>query len=116
MNANRLKILQMLAAGQITTDEAERLIAALEKEQPGSTAGETTESRPAAAPKYLRVVVDDHPNKVNIRVPMQWLRAGVRLVNLIPPPARARVNEALRRDGVPFDLSQIKPDNLEDLI
>jgi len=44
------------------------------------------------------------------------LRAGVRLAGLIPPQARDHVNEALRERGIPFDLSQIKPDNLEELV
>jgi hypothetical protein len=36
-------------------------------------------------------------------VPMQLLRAGVKLVSFIPPEARERVNIALRKDGVPTD-------------
>jgi hypothetical protein len=56
------------------------------------------------------------PTKVNIRVPMQLLRAGVRLGALIPREARDRANEALREKGVQFDLNQIKPENLEELI
>src|ERR1041385_8600000 len=112
MNESRRKILQMLSAGQITPDEAERLIAALEKEQPGSHGGPG--SSPKVRPKYLRVVVESNEddgsdgNKVNVRVPMQLLRAGVKLASLIPAQARDRVNEALRKDGLPFDLSQIK--------
>ena len=56
------------------------------------------------------------PVKVNIRVPIQLLRAGVRLTGLIPPQARDHVNRALHERGIPFDLSQIKPDNLAELI
>jgi hypothetical protein len=74
-------------------------------------------------PKYLRVVVeaeDDHGadtlTKVNIRVPFQLLRAGVKLANFLPPKARTQVNEALREKGVDFDLNQIKPENLDELI
>jgi len=54
--------------------------------------------------------------KVNIRVAMQLLRAGVRLTGLIPPQAREHVSQALHERGIPFDLSQIKPDNLEELV
>jgi hypothetical protein len=117
MNEDRSRILQMLAAGQITVDEAERLISAVEKEQP---AGD--DSRPKGRPKYLRVVVRpadgniaQGPN-VNVRVPMQLLRAGVRLASLIPVQARDQVNVAMREHGVQFDLSQIKPENLEELV
>jgi hypothetical protein len=44
------------------------------------------------------------------------LRAGVKLASLIPAQARDHVNGALRENGVPFDLSQIKPENLEGIV
>jgi galactitol-specific phosphotransferase system IIB component len=47
---------------------------------------------------------------------MQLLRAGVRLAGLIPAQAREHVNEALREKGIPFDINQIRPDNLEELV
>ena len=123
MNEHRRQILEMLSAGKITADEAERLIAALDKSAIPECSGNGA-SKPAAKAKYLRVLVDsdsgDNPHqgpvKVNIRVPMQLLRAGVRLAGLIPPQAREHVNEALRERGIPFDLSQIRPENLEDLV
>jgi hypothetical protein len=47
---------------------------------------------------------------------MQLLRAGVRLAGLIPAQALHRANQAMQEKGVPIDLSQIKPENLEDLV
>ena len=123
MNENRKRILDMLAAGQINAEEAERLIAALEKEAPAPTAGDSTEPGPKAWPKYLRVVVEaeeghhaNGPAKVNVRVPMQLLRAGVKLASIIPPQARMRVNDALHEQGIELDLNQIKPENLEEVV
>lgn len=122
MNENRMQILQMLASGQITAEEAERLIAALGKE---SSAGSESNAESAAKskPKYLRVLgeAQEHgdpnmPSKVNVRVPMQLLRAGVKLVNVIPVQAREEVNIALREKGIQFDLNQIKPENLEEIV
>jgi hypothetical protein len=120
MNEQRRQILQMLAEGKITADEAERLIDALERAQPESPPA--AESHPRRRPKYLRVVVNaaDHPGaeptRINIRVPLQLLRAGVRLASLIPPPALAKVNAELDRSGVPIDLTELKPQHLEELI
>lgn len=120
MSEDRKQILQMLADGKISAEDAERLIAALESA--GGGAAVATPGVRAAGPKYLRVMVDteDHlsstPTKVNIRVPMQLLRAGVRLSALIPTQAREQVNAAMRENGVPFDITQLKPENLEDLI
>jgi hypothetical protein len=122
MNEDRRSILEMLATGRITAEEADRLLAALEGRRASSTAAEP--GYPANKPqvKYLRISVDtdeaddDGPTKVNIRVPMQLLRAGVRLASIIPPKARDEVNAAMRENGVPFDLHQLKPENLEELV
>ena len=124
MNEDRRRILEMLAEGKITADEAERLIAALEKDSSAAPqSGPADGSSPKPRPKYLRVQVEsqegaspDNPSLVNVRVPMQLLRAGVRLVSIIPPQARAHVNDALRENGVPFDLSQIRAENLEEIV
>lgn len=111
MSEHRREILQMLSEGKISADEAERLLAALDKERPA------VEEGPQKRPKFLRVAVENEDEtKVNVRVPMQLLRAGVRLASLIPPQARARVDEAMRERGVTLDLAQIKPENLEELI
>jgi hypothetical protein len=49
-------------------------------------------------------------------VPIALLRAGVRFASLIPTSAQDRVNEELRKQGMTFDVSQIKPENLNELI
>ena len=56
MNEHRRQILDMLSAGKITADEAERLLTALEKSEP-ATASATESPSPSKA-KYLRVLVD----------------------------------------------------------
>ena len=119
MSENRRQILDMLAQGKITAGEAERLLAALEKE-PMSAGTATIETRRNDRLKYLRVVVDavdeSGPTKVNIRIPMQLLRAGVRLTSLIPPQARDQVNDAMHKKGIDFDIGKLTPANLEELI
>jgi len=118
VNEQRKDILDMLAEGRITPEEAEQLIAALERHQQPVAAG--SEVRPKGKAKYLRVMVDTtengQPGWVNIRVPLQLLRAGVRLAALIPPQALDRANAGLSRSGVPFDLTQLKPEQLEALV
>jgi hypothetical protein len=120
MNEDRRSVLQMLADGKISPDEAERLISALERSDPEPPRGPDLPNR--RPPKYLRVAVDtdepgdEGPTKVNIRVPMALLRAGVRLTSIIPPVARDKLNAEMAKNGVAFDLNQLKPENLEDLI
>ncbi len=132
MSENRRQILDMVASGKITADEADRLLAALEPDrtttrrpEEASFAGAgaaSGEGKPRA--KYLRVQVEADesmtgmkgPTTVNVRVPMQLLRAGVRLAGLIPKQAHDQLDEAFIKHGVPITLSQIKPENLEELI
>jgi hypothetical protein len=118
MIEDRKRILAMLAEGKISADEAERLLQALERKVPVGAGGPL---RSNGAPKYLRVEVNaseppEGPAKVNIRVPMNLLRAGVRLGALIPSAARDQVNAAMAKQGVAFDINQLKPENLEALI
>jgi hypothetical protein len=120
MSEQRRQILEMLAEGKITAEEAERLINALEREQPKLPPGAAP--RPNPRPKYLRVVMldssaaDDGPSRMNIRIPLQLLRAGVRLTSLIPPQALIRLNAELDKAGVPIDLTELKPQHIEELI
>jgi hypothetical protein len=121
MTENTRLVLEMLAAGKITTDDADRLLAALGQAPatPAAPSGEKTEPKPK--PRYLRVMVDsnedhDGPTRVNIRVPLQLLRAGVRLASLMPAGVQGEVNDALRKEGIDFDISKIKPENIDELI
>lgn len=121
MSENRRQILEMLAAGKITADEAERLMAAIEASEPANGSKSAVDAAVKSRPKYLRVMVhdqskNDSPTEVNVRIPMQLLRAGVRLASVIPVQARDQVNDALRGQGVQIDLTQIKPENLEELV
>jgi hypothetical protein len=118
MNEQRRQILQMLAEGKITAEEAEQLIDALDR---GTEPPPGEPPRPKARPKYLRVVLStpeggESPSRINVRVPLQLLRAGVRLTSLIPPQALDKVNAQLHQSGVPIDLTQLKPQHIEDLI
>ncbi len=118
MNQDRKRILALLGEGKITAEEADRLIDALGRT---SSAGSPVQAASNGPPKYFRVEVDAHeagegPTKVNVRIPMQLLRAGVRLSALIPSAARDEINLAMAKQGIAFDINQLKPENLEDLI
>lgn len=121
MTEERRQILEMLAAGKINADEADRLIGALGGAS-ATAAATATAVLTKPSPKYIRVMVDakegkdNKPVHINIRVPIALLRAGVRLASLIPPVAQDRVNQALREQGMDFDVKQIKPENINELI
>ncbi|WP_049562097.1 SHOCT-like domain-containing protein [Nonomuraea sp. SBT364] len=118
MNEQRKDVLDMLVEGKITAEEAERLIAALERDPYPATS--SPDARPKGKAKYLRLIAhtfdEGEPGRIDVRVPLQLLRAGVQLAALIPPRALERANAELDRSGVPFDLTQLKPEHLEALV
>jgi len=113
MSEERRKILEMLADKKISVDEAERLLAAV---------SETQAPPPSAkGPKYLRVLVEPAPgnregDRVNVRVPLNLVRAGLKFASFIPPQVQEKVNSELKEKGVPFDLSHFNPRDVEALL
>ena len=122
MQNNRRQILDMLAEGKIAVEEAERLLSLVSPEGESAGSGQhTKERRPQA--KYLRVCVEpgedageDDAERVNIRVPMALIRAGVKLATLIPNSAADSVNKELKKKGINFDINTFKAEDLESLV
>lgn len=123
-NENRKKILELLADKKISVDDAYRLLNTIDTAE---SSQESTAKAGAAVkpkPKYLRFTVLPDPehehsknvDRVNIRVPMSLIRAGIKLTSLIPPEARDKVNGALREKGIDFDVRNLKPEDIETLI
>ena len=114
MSEERKKVLEMLAAGKITADEAEKLLDKLASNTASPAAGTepgTASAAPGTAkPKYLRIVVD-HPGReqVNMRVPLSLVGSGKRLLAIMPK----RVNERLAEYGI--DAGTLSVVNCEDL-
>jgi len=134
MSEQKKKILEMLAQNKISADEAYRLINAIDGEARGqgntghenswheNTGGRGPEVK--TRPRYLRVTVTpgenhvdpQHADRVNVRVPMSLVRAGIKLTSLIPPEALDKANNALRDKGINFDVRSIKSEDIEELI
>ena len=124
MTENRKKILEMLSQNKISADEAYRLLNAIESGGSGQESKSKAETNVKEKAKYLRVTVmpdSEHEHsgnvdRVNVRVPMSLIRAGIKLTSLIPPEARDKVNGVLRDKGIDFDVRSVKPEDLEELI
>jgi hypothetical protein len=136
MSESQKKILEMLAQNKISVDDATRLLKAVGAEEGGykntgkNDIGEMA-SRVLAGRKYLRVTVtppeqvsegkgnlfqDGNVERVNVRVPLSLIRAGLKLTSLIPPEALDKANNALHEKGINFDVRNIKQDDIEALI
>lgn len=124
MTENQKKILEMLSQNKISTDDAYRLLNLIEPEEGGREGTARTEPESKARPKYLRVTVlpdpdGEHPDnvdRVNVRVPMSLIRAGIKLTSLIPSDAMDKVSDALKDKGINFDVRSVKSEDIEELI
>jgi hypothetical protein len=117
MNEERRKILDMLAQGKISVDEAEKLLAAIG--EPSLKAESDTGVHRSW--KYLRVQVEPGPgsecgDRVNIRVPFKLIRAGLKFAAFIPREAHAKVNQAFKEKGMDVELAKITPQDLEEIV
>lgn len=80
------------------------------------------ESRETSGLKYLRVKVepkgDENGNqgRVNIRIPLNLLRAGAKLTGVLPEHAREKINAALREKGLEIDVASLEGEKLEELL
>jgi SHOCT-like protein len=105
MSEERRKVLEMLAAGKITAEEAERLLDKLANS--ASSQSSTSDVPPAsgssgqAKPKYLRIVVDSPGrDQVNMRLPLAFVGSGSKLLAVMPH----RVSERLAEFGIDASL------------
>jgi membrane peptidoglycan carboxypeptidase len=110
MDEQRLKILTMLENGKINASEANKLLSALSNDEKN----EVTSTR--ELPKYFYVQVDSPENKVNVKVPISLLKAGVNLASLLPAEVQGEVNQAMEENGIKFSLSDINKENLDEII
>jgi hypothetical protein len=124
MSENKKKILEMLAQNKISADDALRLLEAVDASEGGPEKTFRPEPVNKGKAKYLRVTVTPgeghvdpkHADRINVRVPMSLIRAGMKLTSLIPPDALDKANSALKEKGINFDVRSIKPDDVEELI
>ena len=125
MSEDRVRILNMLAEGKITAEEAERLLDALESRTPNTAAAGSVPSAikgdPTpllnALPKFLHVKVDgEEGEKVDVKVPLALVRSGLKLTSLIPPQAMDQINEQMAQSGMSIDFTNFKPEDIDELI
>ena len=142
----RRQVLDMLATGKISADEAQRLLERLEGEEianepistrtPGTKKANSKATSPSGGmttaavlvspqpggqsqmgktrPRYLRILISDpEGEEINIRIPLQFIRAGVKLVAMLPTEARQQIQAS----GVDLSkLNELEGDALIDAL
>jgi hypothetical protein len=122
MAEERARVLEMLAKGTISAQEAAKLLDALEANGVGAGAQASAAVAPQAPPskgpvRFLRVTVKSQAgDDVNVRIPLGLLRAGMKLTSLIPREAMQKLSTRMSDSGVPLDLAALKQGDIEPLI
>ncbi|MEM7024448.1 MAG: hypothetical protein AAF637_17995 [Pseudomonadota bacterium] len=121
MSNDTKRVLEMVAAGKITVEEGERLLGALGARPAGSPPPVDTD-RPV--PRFLKIeagstgrrLKDGKDEGFRMRVPLELLRAGIKMRALIPESKRAKINEKLREKGIEGDIFEMSDDQIDTLI
>ena len=146
MSDQTRRVLDLLAQGKITVEEADQLLAAIGPASSGSAASGAAAAAKGAAtaeapsPRYLRITVtktrtwpgDDREHarrawmwpgyvggrnrEISIRVPVALVRNGMRLGAMIPGLTGDRLRARLRERGVDVDLSKIDAETIDRLV
>ena len=113
MSVETRKVLDMVAEGKITTEDAEKLLAKLEASSGAEQA--TPETAPPAEKsgfrrvRFLRIEVDEPGRKqVNIRMPLAFAFAGRSLLGVLP----VNVTEKLKVSAPPHFTHSAAADQL----
>lgn len=91
---DRKLVLEMVANGKISVDDAQRLLAKLEDVERSSlpdNGGADAPTKPR--PKYLHIVATDGrgQDEINLRIPLGLVRAGLALDSFLPSWAQSGI-------------------------
>jgi len=116
MSDDTKRVLKMVSAGKITADEGERLLA-------GLAAGQSAppDSKEKSTPRFLKMVArsvdeDGKDEGFRMQVPLDLLRAGIKMRALIPKKKREMINEKLMEKGIEGDIFEMSDDQINSLI
>lgn len=120
MSNERRHILELLAQGKINAEEAEELLSALQSPaaQSPEEPVQAEKSSPKSKARFLRIEVhrDNGRGDVNIRVPVVFLRAGMKLGSIIPGAVSIKGCADLDHQDLGLDFDRLKPEAITDLI
>lgn len=114
---NGRRVLELLAQGKITVDEAAQLLRAIDgpATAPAADAGGDN-----AARRWVRITIDKTamngrpPKQVSIRVPLALVRSGIKFGAMFPKLEPVRKH--LRDHGIDADLSKLDAAELESML
>ena len=86
VTTDRKLVLEMLADGKISVDDAQQLLAKLEEVESSPQDNGGVDAPTRKRPKHLRIVATDGSaeDAINLRVPLGLVRAGLALDSFLP--------------------------------
>jgi hypothetical protein len=119
MFEERRRILNMLAEGKISAEDAERLLDAIDAK--AGSAEEKTECCDKENPRYLRILVNPKSgsarhDRVDVRIPIFLIKAGARLTSIMPDQAREKIRSKFREKGLAFDIDSLDARSIDSFI
>ena len=120
MSDDMRRILELLAQGKVTVDEADRLMKAVAAPAAqGATPAAVAGAGERPKPRWVRINVfkqakeGKQDKEVNIRVPIAVIKSGMRLGAFIPGYVRDEMRQDLRDKGFDVDFSKLDAAALE---
>ena len=116
MSDDTRRILELLAQGKITVDEADRLmkaVSAAAAQDAAAGAGERPKPRWVRINVFKQAKEGKQDKEVNIRVPIAVIKSGMRLGAFIPGYLRDEMRQDLRDKGFDVDFSKLDAAALE---
>jgi hypothetical protein len=120
MSDEARRVLDLLAQGKITVDDADRLLRAIAG-GPERGAHGAAQAEPAKR-RWVRIAVHSpghgghRERDVNIRVPIAIVKSGMRLGALIPGIAGEQVSARLRERGLDLDFSKLDAAAIDEVL
>lgn len=117
MSEQQLKILNLLAEGKINSEEANRLLNAINSKP----ADEPLELKSRKLPRNLIVRVKAEKGTaidkdINIKIPILLLKAGIKVGSFLPKDAKDNFSHHFSHNGFDLDLNKIDASNIEEFI
>ena len=123
MSEDSRRVLEMLSSGKITVAEADQLLQALaagKTEEPKIVESEPEKGK---TPHYLRIQVtpvpgggSKHKGPVNIRLPLGFLRSGIKLAAVMPVSVQDRLNDRFKEQGMDINIGKMKGEDVDKLV
>ena len=122
MSDQRRQILQMLAEGKITAEDAERLLDALNAGDSATAPESAPENKGGRKAKFMRVIIkggrdsEGKEENVNIKIPAVLLKSGIRLGSIMPKRAIDKLNTHFSDKGLDINMNDLDVEKLDHLL